>query len=294
MRLLWIALLPGCLLFADPPSSLTGTVPDDRNLSDVASWPVEVAVGFDLACARYEDERVRCSWGSSSAPAAAPDIRAQRIAVNDHACALDLDGLAHCWGFGSNGGMADAVPPAEPLSDIAPGVGDTCGIRASDGAIVCWGEGAFGESDPPPGAFTDVEVGRDVACGIRDDGSLSCWGSVANGLDTPPSGTGFVDLAVGFESACAVRDDDTHECWGAISSFEVPTGRFAKGITGNYFHFCILGDNSTPTCFGDDTSQETMPFPGPYTSVSAGWLATCGVHENGEILCWGDVADIGF
>src|SRR5436305_11516642 len=62
----------------------------------------------------------------------------------------------------------------------AVGAGDfnTCGIKAADGSILCWGDDRLGQSTPPQGSFTAISGGKDqYMCAIRSvDGSIACWG----------------------------------------------------------------------------------------------------------------------
>ena len=35
---------------------------------------------------------------------------------------------------------------------MSSGVGHTCGLRADDGTVACWGDDAYGQASPPAGA----------------------------------------------------------------------------------------------------------------------------------------------
>ena len=83
---------------------------------------------------------------------------------NDHACALDSNGLAYCWGLGNFGevgnnafGWWDVPQPVvggHTFRAIAAGFHHTCGI-STDNHIWCWGDDSFGQlgasaTSPPP------------------------------------------------------------------------------------------------------------------------------------------------
>lgn len=62
---------------------------------------------------------------------------------------------------------------------MSVGEGHACGIRRSDGHVVCWGGDYYGQVSgaPPSTAFDAVAAGYDHTCGIRrSDGQTVCWG----------------------------------------------------------------------------------------------------------------------
>jgi len=73
-----------------------------------------------------------------------------------HACALDDDGKAHCWGANTNGQLGRYIEgdnkgwiaPIEPadkrFTSIVAGTHHTCGI-ADDGKTYCWGSNVYGQ-----------------------------------------------------------------------------------------------------------------------------------------------------
>ena len=55
----------------------------------------------------------------------------------------------------------------------------TCGVRASDGKVLCWGNHDYGAAPAGPSAeaFTSVETANGHTCGVRaSDGKVLCWG----------------------------------------------------------------------------------------------------------------------
>jgi len=64
------------------------------------------------------------------------------------------------------------------FTQVTAGTDYTCGLR-NDGAVSCWGDNRYGQSEPPRGPFTEVSAGIERTCGLRPDGSVVCWGDRA-------------------------------------------------------------------------------------------------------------------
>ncbi len=55
------------------------------------------------------------------------------------------------------------------------------------GAAVCWGWGAMGQTAAPPGTFTGARTGSMHSCAFHTGtGDLQCWGDDTYGQLTPP------------------------------------------------------------------------------------------------------------
>ena len=59
----------------------------------------------------------------------------------------------------------EPVPGPRALS-VTTGEGHACALT-EDGAVVCWGENAYGETDAPEGTYIDVSAGWNHTCAIR-------------------------------------------------------------------------------------------------------------------------------
>src|SRR3989339_117969 len=90
-----------------------------------------------------------------------------------------------------------------------------------------------------------------------------------NGSTVYINGTLFKEgsISAGYQHSCGIRANDSRVlCWG-----EGAFGRQGDGST---------ADNLVPTLTSDISN---------YSSVSAGYLHTCGIRANdSRVLCWGD------
>lgn len=109
-----------------------------------------------------------------------------------HACALDSEGAAWCWGSipGDTAyGTPQPVPGDQRFAAIFAGGQFTCGV-AADGQAWCWGLNFFGELGN--GSYEDSLVPLPVTgglyfstlapagihvCGVTTDQQLYCWGN---------------------------------------------------------------------------------------------------------------------
>jgi alpha-tubulin suppressor-like RCC1 family protein len=254
-------------------------------------------------------------------------------AGNSHTCAVLFNGSVRCWGDNQFGQLGyantndigdDEFPSAAGPVDLGAGRtavaisagGDhTCAIL-DNGTLRCWGSGADGVlgsgagfnnvgDDETPGSVATVDIGAgrtavgvsaggyDV-CVVLDDGTVRCWGAGQSGElgdpaafnqtigdnETPGSqptvdigaGRSAVAVAAGVNHTCVLLDDGTIRCWGD------------EGLPG-YGNTATIGDDETPGSVG--VVDVGLP-PGTATSaVSAGSLHTCAIVDDGSVRCWG-------
>ena len=197
-----------------------------------------------------------------------------------HACAIN-DGALHCWGSGVDGSLGlgnedikntpqqvgvhegAAAGLATGWTQVSAGSAATCAVKQS-GTLYCWGKGNFGQvgvgnndNQTLPqqvgvheGAaaglatgWTQVSIGEDHACGIKDGGQLYCWGTNDSGQlglsgsnsRTSPTRVGVgQDYAEGWVSVSAaenftcgrrlVSGDHQLLCWGKGDSGQLGIG----------------------------------------------------------------------
>jgi alpha-tubulin suppressor-like RCC1 family protein len=191
-------------------------------------------------------------------------------AGDDHACALDAAGDAHCWGHNDNGTMgAGSVNPTAQLVPNTvinkvhglPNIGGWHACAITAGAVACWGQGTSGElgngvqadqATPVPvigltAGVAAIATGggpndRDATCAIQN-GAVRCWGGGAfgrlgNGATddqlTPVDVIGLplpaVEVAAGYGHACAVLTDGSAWCWGRGLAGELGDGTMANRL----------------------------------------------------------------
>ena len=141
--------------------------------------------------------------------------------------------------------------------------------------------------------------------------SFSPFGAVDPGAVTPL----FGQLALGYDHGCAIANDGETYCWGLdgnsgtlgrgsiTNTVSVPAkivgGHLFTGISSHDPHTCGLLANGTAMCWGRDNGSLgrgipvgnlALPSPvqgGPWSAVSAGVLATCGIDLLNAAWCWG-------
>ena len=269
---------------------------------------VELQAGSAFSCGRTVASRILCWVGNghgelgtgathrlqhvlAPVPTRAP-TGASALAVGaSHACALDGDKQAHCWGsnfFGELGdgstvsrGVPRSVSGGLAFVHIDAGAFMTCALTAA-GDAYCWGDWTAGVSAVPrllPGGlrFATISVGGNHACALTGLGTAYCWGANEHG-QLGASGVGrtsatpvpvagsirFRTVSAGTLHSCGVADDGTVYCWGSNIDGRLGIGERAGG--------------AVPVAL--NTSVR-------FIQVSAGGTHTCGVAVNGAAYCWG-------
>ncbi len=224
-----------------------------------------------------------------------------------------------------DGTTANHATPAVAASGftfvaITAGSAFTCGLMA-DGSAWCWGAGSQGQlgnganvasTTPVPvsGGLTFAKIasgGSGHTCGITTAGALYCWGSLSYysaSFNTPLLIVGtqtWASWAVGGGD-CGVTTVGAMLCLGAparlISVANMPA--VTQAAVGNR-HICGLDPAGKTWCQGDNTYDElgyvtpiatsttANPIMGSevFTSITANYMATCGLTAAGGAFCWG-------
>lgn len=256
---------------------------------------------------------------------------------------------AYCWGNGYYGQLGNgktlssAVPgPVEgdiPFVLLSTGDRVSCGI-AQGGAGYCWGYNQYymlgngspyADGNPTPQAlvgniaFSEISVGRSLACGLTGAGALYCWGSSARDytgsqdrnipkLVNLPYGESVTAFSVGDNRACILTESGAVYCGRGNTIYELgPWPTKVNGLppivqiaTGNY-STCGLTADGEAFCWGlneygqlgnGTMNHSTFPVRVKtdvrFTSISVEWHA-CGLTADGDIYCWGrnDYGQIG-
>jgi alpha-tubulin suppressor-like RCC1 family protein len=141
--------------------------------------------------------------------------------------------------------------------------------------------------------------------------SFSPFGAVDPGVITPL----FGQLALGYDHGCAIANDGETYCWGTETNqgtlgqgsilntvsapLKIVGGHLFTEISSHDPHTCGLLANGTAMCWGRSNGSlgrgtsvvnNATPAPvlgGPWSSISAGVLATCGIDVSNAPWCWG-------
>ena len=183
-----------------------------------------------------------------------------------------------------------------------------------------------------------MTAGAIHACALYSNSSAFCWGdnwlgalgdSSTAGIDAAQDPT-WVDLGAGRTATsmahggiaahhgCAILDNNSLSCWGwnpqgqlglgnttnqgAATFVDLGTGRSPIKVTLGALHTCVLLDNKSVYCMGDNQyrqlgdgttvdkiSPNFVDFgTGRYAvDIESGHLHTCALLDNGSVSCWG-------
>ncbi len=288
-----------------------------------------ISAGDEHSCGiRANDSRVLC-WGlgnqgrlgdgdTNAHEAGSPNVTMDTSAYLSvsaggvHTCGVRAnDSRVLCWGLGNEGQLGDGDTNAHSVGhpnlttdesaylSISTGDAHTCGIRANDSRVLCWGYGYGGRlgdgnvdihdvGSPnltmDDSAYLSVSAGGVHTCGVRaNDSRVLCCGRGNNGqigdgrtdqhnvpyftLTTDDSA--YISVSNGFQHTCGIRANDSRVlCWGFGDH-----GQLGDGVVGDH----SVGNPNVTT---DDSE---------YLGVSAGNYHTCGIRANdSRVLCWGN------
>ena len=126
------------------------------------------------------------------------------------------------------------------------------------------------------------------------------WSSDAPGIATVSQNGVVTGVALG-EAVIAVRAGDAEASArvkvtaaakpSPAATKEPASARVFVSISAGYAHTCGVRENGEVVCWGYDNHGVATPPAGKFASVSAGSRHTCGVRENGEAVCWGENHD---
>jgi alpha-tubulin suppressor-like RCC1 family protein len=230
----------------------------------------------------------------------------QLSVASGSSCALDREGLAHCWGMddqgevgGANALCGDVAPlpcqtvPLAVFTDlrfrqIATSRLQTCGI-ATDGRTYCWGypdrtgfrprpdaAPPFPAVEIPGGPYEIVRPGQESTCALDTSGKAFCWANAflmnADGglhAQDPIPVYGdlvFSTISVGAWHACAVTPDGKAYCWGNHINDIVATG--------------TLQNSYMPL-------EIPIPAGVKLVEIVDATFHVCALSTEGDVYCWG-------
>ena len=244
-----------------------------------------------------------------------------------HTCALNSEGKVLCWGSGGSGQLGndaedfkdhpvyvvdgeDSEDHLSGIVQIGAGSNHTCALK-SNGKVLCWGYGFFGQLGNGGGAKKDhpthvvdvsggtnhlsgivqISLGDTHTCALKSNGEVLCWGNGGSGrlgndalaaidypvyvVDGDSSAnhlSGIVQISTGLFHTCALKSNGGVVCWGAGSNGQLGN----DGATNK--------DHPVNTVDGDDSTDHLSGI----VQISSGFLHTCALKLNGEVLCWGN------
>lgn len=297
-----------------------------------------LAAGRAHSCLLVQDGRVRC-WGRNdegqvgdatttdrfvpvdvSGLNVSSGAQATAIVSGDaHACAIvntsSATGAVRCWGRNDSGQLGngaagtdssspvnvtglDGLAAATRAVAIAAGGNHSCAVTAA-GALMCWGENAFGQvgdasttdrSTPVAVALSggatpaSVELGGEHSCAVTAAGAVQCWGrndsgQVGDGTTTDRTSPVVIALsgavnasrvALGGEHSCAITVAGAVQCWGANFSGELGDGTLQTRLS-----------PVVTSGLGGVTVSQLM------AGGDLRFGFTCAITTSGELKCWG-------
>lgn len=266
----------------DAAATSDSTTPVQVVMSDGPDAQItRVSVGDTSSCVVADNGRAYCWGANDSGQLGSPgdqsseprqvdrtgvlkDKRIVRVSVGaEHACALDDDGRAYCWGANDEGQLG------------------TEGVDSSDVPVEVSTQGVLAGK-----SLVLINAAADTTCALDDAGRLYCWGAngsgqFGNGTTTGSSLPVSVDttgalsdrlirrFAVGETHTCAVDTSGTAYCWGANDKGQLGTGTTQPSLV----------------------PLPVAPPPGvasySFASISVGGSTTCGWGKDGSVACWG-------
>jgi alpha-tubulin suppressor-like RCC1 family protein len=214
----------------------------------------------------------------------------------DHACGVDVDGVAYCWGGNDAGqlGTRDTAPSRRPVPVagqlrfrlLSAGDSHTCGLTV-DSLAYCWGSNRRGQlgvgtrgarRGPQRVAFGRrwlmLSAGALHTCGVTagHHPSVFCWGD------------NFHEQINGRRSPVNMGDPILWAPTFAVEPLEL------LEVSAGRWHTCVTRrqDSFAVSCWGTNIDDQLgRNVWGPYVHVSAGDAHTCAVRRDGAIYCWG-------
>lgn len=210
-----------CALGSDGKLLCWGYDPDGRAPAGPSGETYsDLSVDSQSTCALGTDSSIRCFGAAAGAAIwGTMPTAAKAVSVDDHVCALDLEGQLACWGWREDPWGLTPVSSPGPFQSVSASYYHTCAL-GTDQALSCWGDlDPFDDIEPSwtNERLSSIDTGSDTLCGIRPvDGRLICSTPDGGWFDTP-SLDSFFSVSVGNHHFCAVRSDRKVLCLGERS-----------------------------------------------------------------------------
>ena len=219
---------------------------------------------------------------------------------------IDVDNVGFAVSVNELESRLESLKRRPSFISVSSGFSHMCALL-SDGVTICQGENQSGQSSPPQEPLTAISSGGMHTCGLREDSSVICWGSI----QSAPTKERFTSISSGWSHTCGLRQDGQAVCWGSYN--EPACGIYTKGqvfcpresrtpprakppsderftsISSDNQYTCGLRENGKVVCWGGNPMGPSGLQPSTlFTSISGGWSHACGLREDGKAFCWGN------
>ena len=233
--------------------------------------------GFEIT---EEDSNLEISEPVSETSIANNDAASLHVGWT-HSCVVTEQGMVKCWGNNTAGQLG--IGNTEDIGDEVHEM-DTDLPYLNLGTNLVAEKATLGEGHTCL-LFTNDSVkcfGSIGALGLGySDGSGAGDGYLETGDYMPfwpsPTGRTVEDIEAGGQHNCVVFDDGSMTCWG-----ENAEGQLGMGNTTD------LGSQADQV--GDSVSFVALPTGSSVTSMALGTAHTCVLFSDGNVTCWGDNA----
>lgn len=194
---------------------------------------------------------------------------------SEHACAILSDNSLKCWGLNSTGQLG-----YDHTTSLGLGSSDMANLPS-----VNLGSGRTAKA---------VALGILHTCAILDDDTLKCWGHSGSGQ-------------LGYDST-STKGNVTGSM-AALATVNLGTGRTAKAVSAGGYSTCVILDNDSLKCWGDNSSGNLGDDSTTNKGTTAGDMAalttvnlgagrtakavqlqqyyTCAILDTDALKCWG-------
>ncbi len=227
---------------------------------EVEGFVADLSTGAGTTCALKKDGSFFCRGGGMAGNSPKGVEFTQVSAGASYACAIRKpDGAVECFAGGrmvfgqasfgktkvDNVTVREAPASLGGYEQLDTSASHICGVR-DGGSVVCWGNDAEGQCQPPRGSFLRVATGEGFSCALDRSGQVACWGKAPGG-DALPEGP-FERIAAGSGFACALRAEGTVACWGDVAA---PEGVTLQSLSAGDRHACGLTTGGELSCWGE-------------------------------------------
>ncbi|MBA3502036.1 MAG: hypothetical protein H0T65_16855 [Deltaproteobacteria bacterium] len=225
------------------------------------------------------EERIRIFGGTPTpdGPRQGPVSYRSLVGTIKSTCGLDAAGSIQCWG-------QKIKVPSGTFTELRADDTMVCGLDGA-GRVQCASDSDL-PLRLPTEPLTDFDIARHRGCGLRKtDGSIVCWNHLDDAGLTPPVGQ-FVEVALAGATACALGLDERVTCFGNEPLASPPDARFRSIAVANG-GICGITTAGTIACFGDGVERLGAPAPGTFRTLDCRRAHCCGVKDDATLSCWG-------